>query len=169
MTPIREAPWGWEGHREPHDPGLAPDTLPVPQLGASAKHGCVTVTATVRITRTRRTVSLWPAGHPRTPAPTTPQSACPLTSCVTATMTVETARMRASSAVRPPPGSGLGGWMRSPSRARAVEQDMLRGERLGNRTGQLWVVGRSVWSVQAPYPAREQGGGGRGVHARSKE
>lgn len=63
-------------------------------------------TVTVKITPTRRTVSLWPAGHPRTPVPTTPQSACPPTSCAMATMTVETAPMKESSAVRPRPRRG---------------------------------------------------------------
>lgn len=68
------------------------------QLGASAKRGCVTVTVTVKITQMRRTVRPWPAGHPHIPVPTTPQSACPLTSCVMAKMTAEMAQMRASSA-----------------------------------------------------------------------
>lgn len=105
---IRERHRVREGHREPCRPGLAPYTIPVSQLGASAKHGYVMVTATVKITQTRRTVSRWPAGHPRTPVLTTPQSACPLTSCVMAMTTVETAQMRESSAVRPGPRRGPG-------------------------------------------------------------
>lgn len=86
-------------------------------------------TATVKITPTRRTVRPWPAGHPPIPAPTTPLSACLLTSCVTARMTVETAQMRASSVVRPPPSKTWGcsaeGW-----------GDLVQGKTVGNDLGQ---------------------------------
>lgn len=65
-------------------------------------------TVTAKITRMRRTVSPWPAGHRHTHVPTAPQSACPPTSCVMATTTVEMALMRESCAVRPQPRRGEG-------------------------------------------------------------
>lgn len=95
---LSEKPTG-SGHRESQSPGLLLMCACPPQLAASAKRGCVMGTATVRTTRTRRTVRPWPAGLPHIPVPTTPPSACPLTSCVMAKTTAEMARTRASCAV----------------------------------------------------------------------
>lgn len=104
---LSEKPTG-SGQSESQPPGLLLILRLPPQLGASAKRGCVTGTATARTTRTRRTVRPWPAGHPHIPVPTTPPSACPLTSCVTAKTTAEMARTRASCAVRVLAGPGQG-------------------------------------------------------------
>lgn len=107
ITTLLEKPIGSEKKGTESPPARAcPHTILTPQLDASAKLGCVMATVTVKITRMRRTVSPWPAGRPHTPAPTTPQSACPPTNCVMATTTVETAQTRESSAVRIRPSKG---------------------------------------------------------------
>lgn len=85
------------------------------------------VTATVKITQTRRTARPWPAGHPPIPVPTTPPSACLLTSCVMARMTAETAPMRANSVVRPRQDLGL---------VSSVERHLVQGRAVGNGLGQ---------------------------------